>query len=151
MKTENRKQEYCECCGLDFTHRSYSEKIHHLNYCNENSMMARIVRFNECNTEEKKLRWLTNSVGININYEDIDIISYNSTMEIFNCLIKMYSSGIYNHEINKIESFPDVVEYMLSRKAEIKKHYNKLLQKKINKINNDYNSELKHLKSLLQN
>lgn len=134
MKTENRKREYCEYCGIDFTNRSYSEKIHHSNYCNEHNAMVKIFRFKECNDEGKKLRWLTDSVGLDINYEDINKVSYTSTMEIFTCLINMYTTGIYNYKTRRKEKFLDVVMYMLSRKDEIKKYYNFLLERKITEV-----------------
>jgi len=146
MKIETHKKEYCQHCGTDFSRRSYSDKIHHKNHCDEFNADVAAHRFKEAKTEKEKLRWLFESVGMDCN---IDRTSYEATMEIFECLMTMYRSGIYNDDEEKDVKYPQIADYMKSKTNEIKKEFNKLIQEKINNAENEKNQEIKRLKMYL--
>jgi len=135
-------REYCQLCGVDFSNRSYSDKIHHSNHCDDFNANAGVYGFKEAKTEKEKLEWLFEAVGIDCN---VDRTTYEATMEIFECLIKMYRRGVFDNDV-KLCKHTEIANYMESKRGEIKKQFNKLIQKKISEIENENKIEIKYLK-----
>lgn len=135
------KEEYCQHCGADFSHRSYSDKIHHSNHCDEFNANVGVHRFNNAKTKEEKLEWLFDAVGIDGTFERT---SYESTMEIFECLVSMYRRGIYGDKGKK--AHPKIADYMESKKHKIKKRFNQLYKEKITEIENESKEKIERLK-----
>lgn len=146
MRTERNKREYCEHCGTDFSHRSYADKIHHSNCCDHHNAWIATIRFKEAKTEKEKLYWLSDTIGIDTN---IDRTSYKAIMEIFDCLVGMFGFGIPDYNTFEEKTFPEIVEYMLSKRKQVKTLFNKEVQDKIDEIDAGKNSEINELKSLL--
>ena len=143
MITEVSKKEYCQFCGVDFSKRTYAEKIHHSNNCDEFNAGVKAYRFKQAETEKEKLDWLFEEIGMDDN------MSYNATMEIFECLMNMFRRGIYDDDTETNKAYPEIADYMFSKINEIKKGHNKLIQKEIDEIKAERNKDIEDLKRRL--
>lgn len=143
MKTENHKREYCQHCGVDFTNRPYAEKIHHSNHCDEYNAAVYTRRFKDAKTAKEKLEWLFESIGIDTN---IDRTTYKATMEIFDCLVKMFRNGFYDDDTEDDKAFPKIADYMESKRGAVKKEFNSRIQEKINEVRRNCDVEIEGLK-----
>lgn len=132
------KKEYCKYCGKDFTSESYKVKIQHSNSCDNWNVGVFVHRF--YNDDKTKLMNMLNAVGMN---HDIEEINYNDIMDIFYCVVGMLRNGIYVDGIKK--QYNDIAVYMEDNVDEIKNHFNKMVDDKINKITKKFNINIKQL------
>ena len=145
MRTETKKREYCEFCGVDFTNRTYAEKIHHSNQTRIHNAMCHIYSFKECETEKEKLFWLYDSVGLE---EDLSA-SYDSVMEILECLIILYrTKGIGEYSDFSDEDLKPAADYLEKNKNEVKLRFNELIDMEIRKLEFDFKDRMNYLKNL---
>lgn len=148
MISKTYKTEFCEHCGLDFTNRTYSEKIHHSNECSEFNANVKVYRFKSAKTPEEKLKWFFESIGMG-GWQDVKDTSYEDVMEIYECLMGMFRKGIYNDETEKQEKYPKIVAYMESKRSEIKKEYNEIIEDEIKSVECEKNTTIENLKRCL--
>jgi hypothetical protein len=143
MRTVGTPRIICEHCGVDFTERSYSDRICHQNATSDWNM--------EVFTNRMK------RVSVDMLYEMKDHCSvevgvgYDTSMEIAKCLIRNLRNGISVGE-GKEKKFPEIANFMENNLPKIKEWYSELYQSKIDKIKeeakiavNDYTEMLNAL------
>ncbi len=133
------KREICQHCGVDFTNRPYSEKIHHQNTTNDYSMEVLVKRVKKYKCDpiyEIKDNLISKDSG------------YKTSLEIAKCLIKRYREGIYFD--GKTKKFPDFAKLIEENIPNIKQWYIDLYQSRINKIKKESERSIKSYKELIE-
>jgi len=128
MRTENNRREYCECCGVDFTHRAYSHKITHQNHTGDHTVSIYANRFKDAKKKDRQYYEFLDMVDLT-SYAHV---SYQCSMEILECLIKAFRHG-YKDSFNnyKLTKNVELANYLEKNRNNVKKEYNDIIQKEI--------------------
>jgi len=138
MKTNTITTHVCQFCGVDFTRRSYAERINHQNHCDYWNSNIAGIRFSDATTPDEKTQWLKDTISMD------DGTSYEGVLEIFECILILFKSG-------KLEGgvYLDAAKYMESKRKDLKKLYNQDVQDEIDELKRKYEYNLNSLKSKL--
>ena len=139
MRTETNTTHVCQFCGVDFTRRSYAERINHSNHCDYWNTNCSGNRFNDAKTDEEKIHWLKDTIAM-----DADRQSFEVSLEIFECVLILFKSG--NLEGGK---YLDAAKYMESKRKDLEKLYNQEVLEEIDELKRKYQYDLRELKSKL--
>ena len=143
----HQKQEtfICEHCGVDFTDRSYSDRIGHSNMTSNFGVL--INRFDSAESPEDFESEILDAIDMDDNRTP-----YDNVVENVNCLIKALENGIsvYKDEEFSTEQFPKYAKTVKKFSANLKDLHNAKINKKIDKVVLEYESKIKMLKSSLK-
>ena len=147
MKLYRTDKYCCEYCGVDFTNRSYAERIGHQNMSSNFGVLVNRINGAKNNTQLfKQMLDAIDLSGQNLN-------SYDNYVEKLNCLIGALRNGILQYNDKKgnynTKYYPKIADFFESKAKSLKTEYNKLINKRIDELTKEAEMKVSYLKQSL--